>query len=718
MTVQPPQTLERALRPGWYLYHDGETYRITTFQAAALELEVVNLSTSEHSTLSLVTLLVNSPESLYFAPSLAALEADIQQAQSPPGLFDVVTLPASLLKRAHHIITTVEFVEQQVAAEQRRALLQDQPVQRTPVLKQVLARLEQPVALPTFYKYRGLYNESSGSEAALAAALRRSSFNQTRMRCAQLHFLDTLILRYYNRQPALRPQTLYRLAQSVLKRTHGLWLNLDRCSSDVPAALVEELLDPRLPVETVTGNPEKAPLLAAIQLPSRSWFYTYLRWFEQQPEQGKQVVTTRYGAAQWEQEYGVFDTFVTRAALPLEYVFADHYLLDVFVVDEETRSQRDRLWLTLLIDAYSRSVLGMALLYEPPSIMSIQTALQHAIWPKTSHVPLGVAGEWVCYGLPQQLSLDNAWAHHSHSLEDLARLVSQNGKYTNIDLVFRPPYRGRYGALVERLFGNLAGQIRSYLPGAIQSSQPQHIRNAVREACLLYQDVNRFLHQTILTYQHTVHRELQGMTPHEKWLEGMQLGLPLVPPQTPEMERAFWRLSPQTRVVSSKGVSAFGMYYGSPELSHAARYDRQGQPVRYAFRYDPADIRRLALFRDGIWVGDVYAHPLRQPDGSWLTLSLAERALAQKLARQAGDSPQDWLRYLHELDELVQSRQAERRRVSRAASRRPRRAPADVQAVDTVVRSLTAETVYQDYTGLLVDFLDERSTWEGSSSWT
>jgi hypothetical protein len=82
----------------------------------------------------------------------------------------------------------------------------------------------------------------------------------------------------------------------------------------------------------------------------------------------------------------------------------------VFSVDEATRSRLDRLWLTLLIDAYSRAILGMALLYEAPCIESIQGALRHAIWPKTSHRDLGIPGEWVCYGIPQQLSLDNAYA--------------------------------------------------------------------------------------------------------------------------------------------------------------------------------------------------------------------------------------------------------------------------------------------------------------------
>jgi putative transposase len=149
----------------------------------------------------------------------------------------------------------------------------------------------------------------------------------------------------------------------------------------------------------------------------------------------------------------------------LQFVFADHWQMDVLILDESHLPVR--LWLTLLIDGYSRGVLGMALLPESPCIESIQQALLHAIWPKQSQEKWGLQDEWSCYGIPQQLSLDNAWAHHSHSLEDLARSISMNGQYTPITLVFRPPYRGRYGAIIERLFGNFADRVRSFLPGAI-----------------------------------------------------------------------------------------------------------------------------------------------------------------------------------------------------------------------------------------------------------
>jgi len=337
------------------------------------------------------------------------------------------------------------------------------------------------------------------------------------------------------------------------------------------------------------------------------------------------MITQRLGKGMWEQFHLVFDTFVHRAQFPLQYVFADHWLLDAWIVDEETRQKPSRLWLTLLIDAYSRSILGMALLYEDPCIESIQQALKHAIWEKRSHLGLGLEQEWGCYGIPLQLFLDNAWAHHSHSLENLARVISRNGMYNSIDLVFRPPYKGRYGAIIERLFKNFSGQMKELAAGAIRSHDPHEIRAAANEACLLYPDMNRLLHQFILKYQHTPHRELGGLTPHQKWSEGIQSsGFPVPPPFTPAMDRLFMRMHPQTRQVRSMGIPAFGLNYWSAELGGIERVDRSGKAVQYNFRYDPTDISRISLFRNGEWVGDGYARELQQADGTFRHISLAE----------------------------------------------------------------------------------------------
>jgi len=372
----------------------------------------------------------------------------------------------------------------------------------------------------------------------------------------------------------------------------------------------------------------------------------------------------------WEQFHLVFDTFVHHAQFPLQYVFADHWLLDAWIVDEATRQKPSRLWLTLLIDAYSRSILGMALLYEDPCIESIQQALKHAIWEKRSHLELGLEQEWGCDGIPLQLFLDNAWAHHSHSLENLARVISRNGVYNSIDLVFRPPYKGRYGAIIERLFKNFSGQVKELVTGAIASHNPHEIRAAANKACLLYPDMNRLLHQLILKYQHTPHRELGGLTPHQKWSEGIQSsGLPIPPPFTPAMDRLFMRMHPQTRQVRSRGVPVFGLNYWSTELGGIERVDREGKAIQYNFRYDPTDIGHISLFRNGEWVGDGYARELQQADGTYRRLSLAEWKMAKRLvgsleSQTEGQTPAE-LALVSDLHTLTKQRTQEEKAAQR-----------------------------------------------------
>ncbi len=697
--------LDQHLKPSSFVYWQQQIYQVEQPDETELDPLTIwlrNVKTKELQDFRLETLLLckgkDQQPAPIFAPTLAALEVAIQKATPCSSPIPETSLPEKLRQRANKVIEVVETVERLVQEAERLAQLRTEKIQYVVALKQACSQLAKPVSLSTYYKYRTVYRRHNGDRGRIAASFRRKTFNQTKLSQAQLHFIDTIILHFYGgkRTLHLRPQALYKLAGSILKRTDNLWLDPQQCSGEDIEHVVEELLDPRLPMLAILSNPEKVNWFTKITLPSQSWFYRYLRWFEAQPDEGQAVIVKRYGREMWEREYMVFDTFANRAVRPLEYVFADHWLVDVFIVDEHTRRRLDRLWLTLLIDTYSRSVLGLALLYEAPCIESIQCALRHAIWPKSSHQALGIKEEWVCYGIPQQLSLDNAWAHHSYSLEQLSRAISQGGQYNSIDLIFRPPYRGRYGALIERLIGNFSGQMKELLPGAIVSSQVKEIGNAARQACLLYQDVYQIIHQLIIRYQHTPHHELEGLTPHQKWLEGWQLGYGgWPPPLTEGIDRLFWYRSPQTRMITRKGISAFGLHYWSPELGLLPTKDLQGRRMLYGFSYDPADISHLALFRAERWVGDVSAKELRRADGSTRPVSLWERKMAQALARDRGQASQDWLNFVTELDKLSQQRIAEKRTAKRQAVLQPAPSLEDIIHVEP------------DYTELLLNFISE-----------
>lgn len=685
------------LRPGQYLYWQRRIYRIIALQhETTLQVLTETIPEAEHVPISLLDLFAQpntDADMLLVASSLEALTKQIEEryaSSAESGAVLAHDLPDNFAMRAQLVTRIVETVKRLVSEEEQRAQARGEPFSQTQALRRALATCNGSrvavrvngqhkehiihVGLTSYYKYERLYTLYQGDEAQIAASFHRSTFRLSQMNRAQFHFIDTCLLLYYGNTRATKTR-VYRLAQDILDtRTQGWWVDPDRCGTDVPEDVVTELLDLKLPMQAILDNPEKAALLTKIEMPSPAWFYGYANYLEASPDQGKPIITQRLGKDMWDQYYLVFDTFVTRAQLPLQYVFADHWLIDTWIVDEETRSQPSRLWLTLLVDAYSRAIVGMALLEEGPCIESIQTALRHAIWPKTSHTACGVTGEWSSYGIPQQLFLDNAWAHHSHSLENLARTIAQGGRYNGIDLVFRPPYKGRYGAIIERLFKNFSGQLQELVKGAIHGNTPKHAREAAKEACLLYTDLDRILHQLILTYQHTPHRELQGRTPHQVWSEGIaSSGLPMIPPLSLGMERSFMRLYPDVRSITSRGIAAFGLHYWGASLGGLVRRECTGKSIEYQFRYTPADISRIAIFRDGIWVGDGEARELQQANGSIRKASLAEWTQAKQRVRdhdqQAEGKTPGELVLMTDLKELHERRSLEKKALKRGRGR-------------------------------------------------
>lgn len=299
----------KQVRAGHFLYWQEQRYRVLPGdEESPLTLRVENVTTLERQTIRMEELLGSSEGVSTFAPTLEDLQTEIDRHCPSPTEPNWYALPVHLQQKADRIIAVVETVDRLIEAEKGRALLRQETFQRTPAVRRACAQLDEPVSKTTYYKYRALYRRHKGDRAAIAAALRRATFNQTKLDQVQLHFVDTHIMRFYARSSSIRPRpsTLYKITQSAFERTNGLWPDPERCPGQIPEDLIEELLDPNLPLSAILDNPEKASLLTAIKLPSRSWFYQYLRWFEHQPEYGKTIMIARHGQEMWEREQLVF----------------------------------------------------------------------------------------------------------------------------------------------------------------------------------------------------------------------------------------------------------------------------------------------------------------------------------------------------------------------------------------------------------------------------
>ena len=103
------------------------------------------------------------------------------------------------------------------------------------------------------------------------------------------------------------------------------------------------------------------------------------------------------------------------AALPLQRAEMDHCRLDLFVVDMETGLPLGRPWLTVIIDACTRMILGFSLSFDAPSSLTVMRALRHAVLPKTDLDD--VTQPWPTWGIMRILTVDNGVEFHGSSLD-------------------------------------------------------------------------------------------------------------------------------------------------------------------------------------------------------------------------------------------------------------------------------------------------------------
>ena len=142
----------------------------------------------------------------------------------------------------------------------------------------------------------------------------------------------------------------------------------------------------------------------------------------------------------------------------LERVEIDHSPLKLVVGTEAGPIGQP--WLTVLIDYYSRMIVGFCVGFEPPSYAVIMEALRQAILPKAYVADRfsRVRGTWPCFGIPEKLVCDRGSDLTSKDLEQAAFQL-------NMELDFNPPRTPHFKGTVESFFDSLNDHLIASLPG-------------------------------------------------------------------------------------------------------------------------------------------------------------------------------------------------------------------------------------------------------------
>ncbi|WP_462160802.1 Mu transposase C-terminal domain-containing protein [Pseudoalteromonas maricaloris] len=335
-----------------------------------------------------------------------------------------------------------------------------------------------------------------------------------------------------------------------------------------------------------------------LRYPSKSHFYRLVgdinKYEEMAAREGKQQADTY---------------FRTVGAGPkvrhvLERVEVDHTELDVISVNPNTGEAEGRPTLTVIIDVYSRLVLGIYIGFEPPSQLSVMRALRQAILPKlmSDSVYNDVTNKWESFGIPTTLICDNGLEFHSDALQ---RLCGELG----VNLQFCPKKTPHYKGVVERFIGTLNTEVCQKLPGATFSNVKQRgDYDSVEKSCLSLEEIRNLIYRWMIDIYHQRVHSTTKRSPAMLWQEGAQKFEPMLPESLHKLNLSLTLET--TRTLSHKGIEIFNQFYSAPILREMR--ERRKHNYEVTVRYDEENIGSIWVYDD--LHGDFIRIPSINPD--------------------------------------------------------------------------------------------------------
>jgi putative transposase len=269
----------------------------------------------------------------------------------------------------------------------------------------------------------------------------------------------------------------------------------------------------------------------------------------------------------------------------LETVQIDHTIMDLLVIHDESLLPLGRPTLTACIDVRTRCCLGIYIGFEPPSFVSVAQCLKHAMCPKTNLRELypSINGEWIPFGVPEILVVDNGLEFHAGNLEAVC-------KPFGIDLQYAPRKAPWFKPHIERFFGTLSRATVHKIPGTTFANIFEKADyDAAKNAVMTLATLRELIHKWIVDiYHQTPHRGLGGRTPASVWHQ--ESGpLPPMPTDPRELDGLLGGIAKRT--VSHKGVEFDGIQYWSAELEDLRR--KFGASFKTKIRFNPADLGEI-----------------------------------------------------------------------------------------------------------------------------
>lgn len=327
-----------------------------------------------------------------------------------------------------------------------------------------------------------------------------------------------------------------------------------------------------------------------IKMPSKSTVYREIKKIDVYT-----LTKSKYGPVYTYSRYGYVSSTREKPTRPLQFVQCDHTTIDVFLVEDVSRKLiKSRAYVTVLLDVFTRYPLGINIWNKPPSYESVMLALKNAISvKKIKEKYKDVKHEWLSYGLPETLIVDNGKDFKSQHLKNAcARL--------GIELDFNLPKQPWQKPEIERFFRTMNSQLNHQLDGTTFSdpmTKKDKEYDSEKEAGIGFMAYLEMFHEWMLNYYcESFHEGLENY-PSKMWEEHTAIHTPHFPDNMIDCHIALCPIA--NRKVGKKGIRWEHHWYQSTELwqlwmDNLTRGNKDGVD----FKYDPSDISKIYVIDD------------------------------------------------------------------------------------------------------------------------
>ncbi len=356
---------------------------------------------------------------------------------------------------------------------------------------------------------------------------------------------------------------------------------------------------------------------------------------------------------------------------PLAVAQIDHTPMDVIVVDEEHRQPIQRPALTVVIDVYSRMVLGFAIYLEKPSAFTAGLAIAHAVLPKEDWLAgAGVKAEWPCWGKMRTIHCDNA-------KEFRGTVIGRACQDHDIAVEHRPPREPRYGGHIERGFGTWLTRARRLKGTTFSNVEQKGDYDSEGRAIMTRAELEKwFTIYVTKVYANNFHHGIKT-TPLAKYKDGILgsgdhpgIGLPGRVAEPTAFMLDFMPF--EERTIQEYGVVIDHIFFWDDALRpwiHARDPEDSKRPRKFTFRIIPRDMREV-YFRDpatNTYLAIPYRDRTRPPVSRW------EIQAAEKRLRDTGYARVDEVLIFQAVEEMRKLEQESEQKTKKARRAREMR---------------------------------------------